>query len=87
MRETLSIKVTAAEKSRLKAAALRRGVKLSTLVRLGIEAATSDAPSENRPSCYDLTSRFFEEAGHIGASGLGDLSTNKAHLKTFGTKA
>jgi hypothetical protein len=86
MQETLSIKVSPAEKARLKAAAARRGVKLSTLLRMGLEAVTKDALPEDRPSCYDLTARFFEEPGHIGSSGLGDLSTSKAYLNDFGAK-
>ena len=38
------------------------------------------------PTCYEVTARFFEEPGHIGASGLGDLSSNKSHLDGFGRK-
>ena len=86
MQETLSIKVTPAEKARLKAEATRRGVKLSTLLRMGLEAVTKDVPPVSQPSCYDMASRFFEEPGHIDSSGLGDLSTNKAHLNDFGAK-
>ncbi len=36
------------------------------------------------PSSYDLTRDLFEKSGKLGASRLGDLSTNKAHLKGFG---
>ena len=86
MQETLSIKVSSAEKARLKAEAARRGVKLSTLLRMGLEAVTKDVHPGTRPSCYDLAARFFEEPGHIDSSGLSDLSTNKAHLKDFGAK-
>lgn len=86
MQETLSIKVSPAEKARLKAEAARRGVKLSTLLKMGLEAVTSDVSAANRPSCYDLVARYFEEPGHIDSSGLRDLSTNKAHLHGFGTK-
>jgi hypothetical protein len=86
MRETLSIKVSAAEKALLKAEAARRGVKLSTLLRMGLEAVTSTASSAS-PSCYALAARYFEEPGHIGSSGLTDLSTNKDHLSGFGAKA
>ena len=86
MQETLSIKVSPAEKARLKAEAARRGVKLSTLLRMGLEAVTSDLPPQESPSCYDLAARFFEEPGHIGSSGLGDLSSNKMHLNDFGAK-
>lgn len=39
------------------------------------------------PSCYDLARDLFEKPGRLGASGKSDLSTNKAHLKTFGQKA
>jgi hypothetical protein len=86
MQETLSIKVTAAEKARLTAEAARRGVKLSTLLKMGLDAVTTRADSAGLLSCYDLTARFFEEPGHIDSSGLHDLSTNKAHLNDFGAK-
>ena len=86
MQEILSIKVSPAEKARLKAEAARRGVNLSTLLRMGLEAVTSNVPPQERPSCYELTARFFEEPGHIGSSGLGDLSSNKTHLDDFGAK-
>jgi hypothetical protein len=86
MQETLSIKVSTAEKARLKAEAARRGVKLSTLLKMGLEAVTSDVSPADRPSCYDLAARFFEEPGHIDSSGLRDLSTNKSHLHGFGAK-
>ncbi len=86
MQETLSIKVSTAEKVRLKAEAARRGVKLSTLLKMGLEAVTSDVSPADRPSCYDLSARFFEEPGHIDSSGLRDLSTNKSHLHGFGAR-
>ena len=86
MHETLSIKVSLTEKARLKAEAARRGVKLSTLLRMGLEAVTRDVPTEDLPSCYELTAKFFELPGHIGSSGAGDLSSNKAHLNNFGAK-
>lgn len=86
MQETLSIKVSSAEKARLKAEAARRGVKLSTLLRMGLDVVTSDVSPTHRPSCYDLAARFFEEPGHVDSSGLCDLSTNKAHLHGFGAK-
>ena len=86
MRQTVSIKVSDAEKARLKAEAARRGMKLSTLLRMGLESVTKDVSPQNEPSCYDLTSRFFEEPGHIGTSNAGDLSTNKKHLDSFGLK-
>lgn len=38
MQETLSIKVSAAEKARLKALAAQKGIRLSTLIRMGLEA-------------------------------------------------
>jgi hypothetical protein len=86
MHQTLSIKVSAPEKARLKAEATRRGVKLSSLLRMGLESVTKGVAAQDEPSCYDLTARFFEEPGHIGSSNLGDLSTNKAHLSGFGRK-
>lgn len=86
MQETLSIKVSAAEKARLKALAAQKGIRLSTLIRMGLEAVARDFKPEDGPTCYEVTARFFEEPGHIGASGLGDLSSNKSHLDGFGRK-
>jgi hypothetical protein len=87
MQETLSIKVSSAEKARLKAEAARRGVKLSTLLKMGLEAVTTNVSPADRPSCYDLAARFFEEPGHIDSSGLSDLSTNQEYLNDFGAKS
>lgn len=87
MQETLSIKVSPVEKARLKAEAERRGVKLSTLLKMGLEAVTRDVPGTGGPSCYELAARFFEEPGHIDSSGLGDLSSNKSHLRGFGKRS
>jgi hypothetical protein len=75
------------EKARLKAEAARRGVKLSTLLKMGLEAVTTNVSPADRPSCYDLAVRFFEEPGHIDSSGLSDLSTNKEYLNDFGAKS
>jgi len=86
VQETLSIKISTAEKIRLKALASQRGIKLSTLLKMGVEAVIREIPDREKPSCYELTSRFFEEPGHIGSSGLGDLSSNKKHLDSFGKK-
>jgi hypothetical protein len=61
-------------------------VKLSTLLKMGLEAVTSNISPATCLSRYDLAARFFEESGHIDSSGLRDLSTNKAHLESFGAK-
>jgi len=84
MQEVLSIKVSFAEKTRLRNLAKSQKMSLSGLLRKGLLAATSGSFSEG--SCYDLAAHYFEVPGHIGKSGIGDLSTNKAHLKNFGRK-
>ena len=35
-------------------------------------------------SCFDLVHDLFEDTAQLGASGLSDLSSNKAHLADFG---
>jgi hypothetical protein len=87
MQETLSIKVTLAEKARLRSLAAARGVKISTILREGIQAVAEAAPSAATPSCYQLAAKYFEKPGQIGRSGRGDLSTNKQYLRSFGKSA
>ena len=84
MQETLSIKVSLAEKNRLRKLAAERGVSLSKLLKDGVEAVLSGATPAASPSCYDLVSHCFEHPGHLGASGRRDSSTNKKHLSDFG---
>jgi len=84
MPETLSIKVSSAEKARLKAAASARNVPVSVLIREGLQKVLSDSTDAEQPSCYDLVARYFEEPGHLGEGGPSDLSTNKEHLRDYG---
>ncbi len=84
MQETLSIKVSAVEKAKLRSLAEARGVSISTILREGIQLVADSAPSTVAPSCYQLTAKYFTKPGQIGQSRLGDLSTNKKHLSAFG---
>jgi len=84
MQETLSIKVSVADKNRLRKLAAERGVSLSKLLKDGVEAVISGATPSASPSCYDLVAHCFEQPGHLGASGRRDHSTNKKHLADFG---
>ncbi|MFQ3671146.1 MAG: hypothetical protein SNJ84_06780 [Verrucomicrobiia bacterium] len=52
-------------------------------MKMGLEAVIKEVPNGEKPSRYPLTSRSFEEPGHLGSSGVGDLSSNKKHLKSF----
>lgn len=84
MQETLSIKVSVADKNRLRKLAAERGLSLSKLLREGVEAVISGTRPSSSPSCYDLVAHCFEQPGHLGASGHRDHSTNKEHLAGFG---
>lgn len=86
MQETLSIKVSTAEKNRLRKLAAERGVSLSKLLKEGMQAVISGTPDSAGPSCYDLVAQCFEQDGHLGASGRRDHSTNKKHLADFGRR-
>jgi hypothetical protein len=84
MRETLSIKVSPAEKAMLKKMAEVRGVKISSILREALHSAAKRASPEEQPSCYEATARYFEEPDWLGASKEGDLSVNKERLAEFG---
>ena len=84
MTETLSIKISSADKARLKAMSETRNVPISALVREGLEKVLAEAMPSESPSCYDLVSRYFEEPGHLSQNGPRDLSSNKEHLRDFG---
>ena len=87
MKETLSIKVSPAEKQLLRQAARARGLGLSALLREGLKAVVQPALGGGGPSCYELARHYFEHPGSLGASAHGDLSTNKARLRDFGRKS
>lgn len=84
MTETLSIKISSEEKSRLKAISQARGTSISSLIRESVRRVLDESAPEESPTLYDRFHHLFEEPGHIGSSGLGDLSTNKKHLEGFG---
>jgi hypothetical protein len=82
--ETLSIKISSADKARLKAMSKARNVPLSALVREGLEKVLAEASTPESPSCYDLVARYFEEPGRLSEGGPSDLSTNTEHLGDYG---
>ena len=84
MSETLSIKVTSAEKARLKAVASARKVPVSDLIRESMHKVLSDTGDSVQPSCYGLFAKDLEKLWTQGGSGISDLSSNKIHMKGFG---
>lgn len=81
MNETLSIKVPAETKLRLKALARARKTKPSALLRQALDQVLSGSPGSGPPSLYDINCDLFEDLGRGGPT---DLSTNPAHLNGFG---
>ena len=80
---TISIKISDADKARLKKLARERKVSLSALLREGVERVVREAGGAEA-SCYDLASKYLENENSLGASGLGDLSTNRERMRGFG---
>lgn len=84
MSETLSIKITSAEKARLKAVASARKVPVSDLIREGLRKVLSESCDSGQPSCYDLFAKDLENLWARGGSGISDLASNKYYMKGFG---
>jgi hypothetical protein len=84
MLETLSIKISSADKARLKALSKVRNVPITALIREGLEKVLSETGKAEQPSCYDLVAKDLEKLWAQGGSGIPDLSSNKAHMKDFG---
>ena len=84
MSETLSIKITSAEKARLKAVATARKVPVSELIREGLRKVLSESWNSGQPSCYDVFAKDLENLWAQGGSGISDLASNKTHMKGFG---
>ena len=84
MTETLSIKISSAEKARLKALASARKVPISDLIREGLHLMLSGAGDSEKPSCYDLFAKDLEKLWSQPGSGITDLSSNKKHMEGFG---
>lgn len=82
--ETLSIKVSKSDKLRLQRIAKERKLTLSAVLREGLEHSINHQKTTQGTSCYDLAEGILEDETAIGASGVGDLSSNKAHLESFG---
>ena len=84
MTETLSIKVPASEKARLKALAAKRNTTITRLMRDALHRLSEESARVAAASCYDLSRDLFESPERLGASKEGDRSTNKARLRSFG---
>lgn len=84
MTETLSIKVPAAEKLRLKALAAKRNTTITRLMRQALTELSSQGDSAAPASCYDLARDLFEKPEMLGASKEGDRSVNKQRMAAFG---
>ena len=84
MSETLSIKISSAEKARLKAVSEARNVPVSALIREGLQKVLSETSDSEKPSCYDLVAKELEELWAQGGSGIADLSSNKKYMEGFG---
>lgn len=83
MSGTLSIKVSSAEKARLKAVASARKVPVSDLLRESLRKVLSETGDSGGISCYDLFAKDLECLWTRGGSGISDLSSNNMHLRGF----
>lgn len=84
MTETLSIKVPAAQKARLKALASKRKTSLTKLMLKALDDLSRESERDAPISCFELTRDLFEERQKLGASKEGDRSVNRSRLKSFG---
>lgn len=73
-------------KVRLQALAAQRGVSVSALVKEGIRTVIGESSTGAGPTCHDLVATYLAAPDRIGASGLGDLATDKRHLADFGRR-
>jgi Arc/MetJ-type ribon-helix-helix transcriptional regulator len=77
---TISLKLPDALDTKLRAAARKRNINKSELVREALEAFFARGNGPEMLSCLDLAPDL---AGSLD-SGVGDLSFNKKHLEEFG---
>lgn len=76
----LTLKVPSELAVKLQKLADRRRVSKSQIIREALEKALQNAESDSVLSAYDLMKDGFG----IVRSGVGDLATNKRHLKNYG---
>ena len=81
MSETLSIKVPAQTKIRLRAVARNRRTTTSALLREALELVVADESPSSGASLHELSRDLFDD---LGSGGPRDLSTNPRHLRDFG---
>lgn len=84
---TISIKVSKAQKARLRALAAARKTTLTRLMCEALEVLAREGDAVAPASCYDLTRDLFESPASLDGSREGDRSINKRRLVAFGTKA
>ena len=81
MEETLSIKVPAQTKIRLRAVARSRRTTPSALLREALERVVAGESSSGQASLYELSHDLFDD---LGSGGPRDLSTNPRYLRDVG---
>jgi hypothetical protein len=84
MPETLSIKVPAAQKARLRALASRRKTTLTRLMLDALEKLSRESETIVPVSCFDLSRDLFDKPENLGASKEGDRSVNRQRMRSFG---
>ena len=80
-KETLSIRVSKTMKLKLQAAAKKKGVSPSELLRRALMMIIEDKEQLGSPSCYDLAK---DVVGSCKGPGPRDLSSDPKHMKGFG---
>ena len=78
--ETLSIRLSKAERGALRTAARRGRISQGQLVRRALRAYGVGPKEQPAPSAYDLVKHLIGK----NKDGPGDLSTNPRHLENFG---
>lgn len=78
--ETLSIRLSTAERTALRAAAKKRKISQGLLVRKALEAYGVAPAGKRAPNAYELVKHLVGKY----KDGPGDLSTNPKYMEGFG---
>lgn len=84
MTQTLSIKISIAEKEQLRRIAELRSVSMSHLLREGLQNILDGVGEPGADATKRKVMRMLEDHWATAPDGPGDLSTNKEHMKGFG---
>ena len=84
MTETLSIKVSKAQKVRLQALARKRKTTITRLLLEALENLLRESEVAAPVSCFELSRDLFQKPENLGASKEGDRSINKLRMRSFG---